>query len=164
MSIINCELFIIACVNAFFTTAVNFLFINDKLDFWNIVMHLSNSLLIMVELCINTIPVMWRDCAISISWPMLYLCVLWPLVRYENVEWPYEFLRTDTLLCFVWYPGLLVSNLGIFFFVWGIAALRDWGVDYSAGGTARSRYRDASLSDEHECELQNLNSDPNSAV
>ena len=105
---------------ALMITVLNFLLLNPDPTFWNLTLHLSTTLSLLLDMCLNDMTVNLQDLIFSVVWPFLYVSFIWPIVK-EGVrgDWPYFFVETETLSCFFWYIFLFFISVvffGIFYF------------------------------------------------
>jgi hypothetical protein len=112
------KLFVVVATSSIFTTAVTFALISDRMDFWNVVMHLTTSICIFIEMSLNCIVIHSWDYIFCLTWSIIYLLVVWVAVGTGLKEWPYDFLRIDSPSCFIWYTALLLGNVLFFAVVW----------------------------------------------
>ena len=118
-------LFSVVGSSALFITIVDFIILNPCFYFWNISMHLITSISFIIEMSLNSMQVRWEHVLLTLSWCLLYLCFIWPVVMTDLVhQWPYDFLALNTPNCFIWYSGLLLLNMCFYALWWGIAKLK----------------------------------------
>ena len=126
-------LFEIAGSSAIFVTFVNFTLLSPRPSFMNIAMHGTTSCCQVMEHLLNNIRVEPFDLIFVLSWPVLFMLFIVPVVMLNVRGYPYDFLKTDTPMCFAWYKGL-VFILIMFYSVWlGFSRLK-----YHLLGSARN--------------------------
>ena len=102
---------------ALMVTVVAFSLLDSKMYFWNLSVHLFTTISYIVELSLNSFYIQLKYVYLMIGWALLYMIVLWPLVVKDIYNWPYEFLRVDKPICFLWYTGLFIGCC-IFYIIW----------------------------------------------
>ena len=108
---------------AIFITVVNFIFLNRSFTFWNVTQHFITSMSLLLEMSLNKIPVRLDHFVYNISWSMLYLIFIWPLVVLGNLKsWPYYFLAVDTSSCYAWYTGFIVAIVIFYLIFYGLSS------------------------------------------
>lgn len=108
---------------AIFITVIDFVFLNRSFTFWNVTQHLVPSVSLLLEMSLNKIPVRLDHFTYNISWTMLYLIFIWPLVVLGNLKsWPYYFLAADTPSCYAWYTGLMVAIVVFYLIFYGLSS------------------------------------------
>lgn len=109
-------LFEVGSSTAFFITALTFVTFFVDLSLWNISWHLMNTVSFAVEMSLNKIPVRHEHVVFQLSWALLYLIFIWPMVAAGALQdWPYFFMDTSTRFVYAWYTLLWVVNLGFFY-------------------------------------------------
>jgi hypothetical protein len=110
---------------AFLVTVVNFLLLNPQFSLSNVSQHLVTSLTLTLDLFLSNIEVRLDHYVYNISWSMLYIIFIWPLVILGNIkEFPYFFLKLDTKACYGWYTLFFVINVGFYALFYGISKLK----------------------------------------
>lgn len=120
LSILNFSLsllFEIVGASAIFVTCVDLSFLSADPSLLNMVLHVSTSCSQLVELSLNNISVDAHHFLFALGWPQLYLIFITIIVTTGIRGWPYDFLRTDTPNCFIWYHLMLLLFV-IFYAVW----------------------------------------------
>jgi hypothetical protein len=112
--------------SALMVTVLNFMLLNPTPTFWNITQHLTQLVGILIEFSLNGVRVNPQELLLAISWPMLYLVFIWPIVKTDVREWPYYFLEVSKPGAFVWYHILFLACVVFFFIVYGLDKLK-WG-------------------------------------
>jgi len=111
-------LFEVAGASAMLVTTVAFSLLNPEFAFWNVTIHFVTMCSLLLEMFLNALPVRLDHCPFNISWALLYLTFIWPIVVTGVVsKWPYAFLDTQDWKCFFWYTGLFLINI-LFYVVW----------------------------------------------
>lgn len=119
-------LYLVAAPTAFFVTLVDLALLSSYPSYWNYAPHLVTSIAILIELSLNSVPVIIRDLSFAMTWPVIYLIYIW-ILRTQHVakKWPYDFLTTSSSSAFVWY-GILFLMVIIFFFIfYGLTKLKN---------------------------------------
>lgn len=100
---------------ALMITVLNFALLNPDPTFWNLTLHLSTTVSLLVDMSLNDMSVNPQDVLFSVLWPFCYLVFIWPIVK-EGVrgEWPYFFVETETAMCFFWYLFLFFISVVFF--------------------------------------------------
>ena len=108
-------LYTVAGSAAIMITGLNFLLLNPEPTFWNLTLHLSTTLSLLIDMSLNDMAVNRQDVLFSIIWPYCYLVFIWPIVK-ESVrgEWPYFFVETQNASSFFWYLFLYVMSFLFF--------------------------------------------------
>jgi len=114
-------LFEIATASAFFVTVIDYVGINQSFGFWNVMEHFLNTIIMLIECLCNSMDARIEHLAINLTWPLLYLLFIWPIVA-EGVlsDWPYAFLATDTKSVYGWYTILIVVDMIFYGIFWCI--------------------------------------------
>jgi hypothetical protein len=108
---------------AIFITVVAFIFLDRSFSFWNVTHHFITTMSLLLEMSLNRIPVRLDHFAYNISWSMLYLIFIWPLVVLGNIKsWPYFFLAVDTPSCYAWYTGFVVAIVVFYLIFYGLSS------------------------------------------
>ena len=108
---------------AFFVTVVAFSMLDGRFTFWNASQHFVTSVTMLIELILNDMYVRMDHFPCNLSWAILYLVVIWPVVKTGIVEdWPYFFLDTSTIDALLFYTILLFVD-GIFYTLWYLFSL-----------------------------------------
>lgn len=111
-------MFSVAGATALFVTLISFVLLNPEFSYWNVTHHLTNSIAMLIELCLNKIPVEKKYIVFNMSWALVYLYFIIPVKAAHAVnEWPYSFLTMATPSCVGWYTMLIVVNI-LFFLMW----------------------------------------------
>ena len=106
----------IASVTAFFVTTVNFVLLDPTPRFYNMTAHLFTSVSFFVELSLNSIEFKKNEIILNISWVMLWLVVIWPVVWLGvKPDWPYDFMDSSTPAVFLWFQILFVVYFIIYY-------------------------------------------------
>jgi hypothetical protein len=117
-------LFELAGGTAFFITVVAFTTLDPYFHFWNVVIHFTTTMTFLIEITLNKMTVRWEHYIINISWALLYLFFIWPIVACGVLsDWPYFFLASDTPAVFVWYAILFLVDIFFFALFWTVV----WG-------------------------------------
>jgi hypothetical protein len=112
---------------ALLVTVVNFLLLDPQFSFWNVTQHLVTSLTLILDLVLSNIEVRLDHYVYNISWSMLYLIFIWPLVILgTRDEFPYFFLALDTKACYWWYTIFCAVNVGFYALFYGISKLKTY--------------------------------------
>lgn len=112
---------------AFFVTVIDFAALDHKFGFWNVVQHFITSLMMLMELLVNHIPVRPEHFSINLTWALCYLIFIWPVVASHVLsDWPYFFLATYSSGSFGWYTVLYIVDIIFYFVFWLVARGRDW--------------------------------------
>jgi hypothetical protein len=108
-------LYTVAGSAALMITVLNFLLLDPTPNFWNLTLHLSTTLSLLLDMSLNDMSVNPQDILFSVVWPFCYVIFIWPIVK-EGVrgEWPYFFVETENAICFFWYIFLFLIS-GVFF-------------------------------------------------
>lgn len=110
---------------ALLITVVNFVLLNPNFELWNVTQHFVTSLTLVVDLLLSNIEVRADHFTYNISWILLYLFFIWPLVILGNInDWPYYFLRLDTNASYFWYTIFVAIDVGFYFAFYGISKLK----------------------------------------
>mmetsp|Transcript_19532 Transcript_19532/g.28101 ORF Transcript_19532/g.28101 Transcript_19532/m.28101 type:complete len:256 (+) Transcript_19532:109-876(+) len=105
----------VICSTAIMVTVLNFTLLDSNLGFWDITSHLTQSIsLIFVEMPLSKALIKPHDVWVVITWPLIYLIFIWPIVATDVREWPYFFLETNRPTCFIWYTALLLFSILFF--------------------------------------------------
>jgi hypothetical protein len=114
-------LYEVAGSSAFLVTVVAFCFLDSKLTFGNMTVHLFTTGSILIEIGLNHMEVLPLHAILNTLWASAYLGFIWTTVATGVVEeWPYPFLETDSWQCFLWYTGLFVGCIvfyTVFYFI-----------------------------------------------
>lgn len=110
--------------SALMVTTLNFMLLNPKPTFWNVTEHLTQLIAILIEFSLNAVPVNPQEVMLAISWPMLYLVFIWPIVGTNIRGWPYYFLEVSSASAFVWYQILFAVCVVFFFVFYGLDVLK----------------------------------------
>jgi hypothetical protein len=103
---------------ALLVTVVDFTLLNPEFTFWNASQHFATMLSLMIELCVNCLPVRMDHFSYNALWASLYLVFIWPVVGSgARRHWPYDFLDLSGPSCFLWYTGLLLADI-LFYCLW----------------------------------------------
>lgn len=109
---------------AIFITVINFIFLNPSFSFWNVTHHFITTLSLLLEMSLNNISVRLDHFTFNLSWSMLYLIFIWPLVVLGNIDsWPYFFLAVDTTSCYGWYTGFVIADVIFYLIFYGLSSL-----------------------------------------
>lgn len=109
---------------AIMITILNFILLSSDPDLWNITQHATTSIsFIIFEMPLNDIPVNWPVWAVS--WPVVYLFFIWPVVAAGAKDWPYYFLEVENAGCFFWYQILFLASIMFFCFYYGIVRTKE---------------------------------------
>ena len=115
--------FEVAGGTAFFVTVVAFSMLDGRFTFWNASQHFVTSVTMLTELILNDMYVRMDHFPCNLSWAILYLLVIWPVVKTGIIEdWPYFFLDTSSIIALLLYTILLLVD-GIFYTVWYLVSL-----------------------------------------
>ncbi|KAF0709634.1 Aste57867_5859 [Aphanomyces stellatus] len=88
--------------------------------------HGINTVLLLVDgLWSDSRAVAWSTGALSVLWPLIYCIFAW-IVHNASAQgfWPYPFLAIDHPDAPLWYLMLVLGQVLIFWFTWGIASMR----------------------------------------
>lgn len=119
-------LFEITGGTAFFITVIAFATLNSKFQFWNTTHHFASSMAMLFEALLTSMPVRWEHVLLNLTWALMYLIFIWPMVHYNAVyEWPYFFLRAGSLTVYVWYVILFFLDIVFFYLFWLLVVVRD---------------------------------------
>ena len=119
-------LFEVCSGTAVLVTVINFGILNRDFSFWNTTSHLAPLLSLLLELSLNNMYLRVDHYIYNISWALLYLIFVWPLVALENISfWPYPFLAVDTSYCYLFYTILVVLDILFYFIFYSISFLKD---------------------------------------
>ena len=111
-------LFEVVGATAILVTTVDFSLLNPQFAFWNASEHFATLLSLVIELCVNSLPVRLDHYGYNALWASVYLCFIWPVVATgARHHWPYDFLDVSGPDCFIWYTGLLIADI-IFYCIW----------------------------------------------
>jgi hypothetical protein len=122
-------LYQIAGSTAFFITVVAFTSLNPHFSFWNVNNHFITSMSFLGELFLNNMTVRWEHVVFNITWALIYLVFAW-IMRITNVlsGWPYFFLATNTQVVFLWYVGLFLLNILLYYIFWSFSTFKYFGI------------------------------------
>lgn len=106
---------------ALMITAVTFSLLSPAPTLWNFTKHLITSIsFLMFELPLNKIPINWQELVWVMTWPLIYLFFIWPVVATDTRGWPYYFIETETSGSLLWYNILLFASILFFFIYFGL--------------------------------------------
>lgn len=77
-------------------------------------MHAVNMVLCIFELTVNTMPFPKSAAPVIFVLPVVYTCVTWIRVAASGAQWPYDFLRWNSVWTMFWYFIFLFAHLCIF--------------------------------------------------
>lgn len=118
-------LFEICGGSCFFVTVVNFAVINHDMSFRNVSAHLIPFLTLLVELIFNNMRIRVDHFTYNISFAMMYLIFVWPLVVLGSIpDWPYPFLAVDTVDCYAMYTLLFLLDILFYFSFYSLSSLK----------------------------------------
>jgi hypothetical protein len=127
LSLLVYILFEVAFPAALLVTAVDITILNpppSTWHFWNMTIHIYNSVSMIVEFGLNRIEITRWHCILFLFWIVIYTIFIWLMVFTGVVqEWPYDFLQTETWDSFLWYSGLLIGSQCMYY---GISRLSMW--------------------------------------
>ena len=110
---------------AVLVTVINFAILNPEFSFWNTSSHLAPLLSLLLELSLNNMYLRVDHFIYNISWALLYLIFVWPLVALENISfWPYPFLAVETSYCYLFYTILVVLDILFYFIFYSLSFLK----------------------------------------
>ena len=110
---------------AVLVTVINFAILNRDFSFWNTSSHLAPLLSLLLELSLNNMYLRVDHFIYNISWALLYLIFVWPLVALENIFfWPYPFLAVETSYCYLFYTILVVVDILFYFIFYSLSFLK----------------------------------------
>jgi hypothetical protein len=139
-------LFEIAGSTAFFITVIAFSALNPHFVYWNVSQHFVTSMSFLVELFLNSMIVRWEHVLFTVTWGLIYLIFIWPMVATgAATEWPYFFLDTDSATVFGWYVMLFVALVLFYYIFYGVDALK-WAIV----GKRPYSYENLPLSQQHQ--------------
>lgn len=105
-------------------TAVAFGF-NQNFAFWNVSVHFVTIVTMIIELCLNNMYVRADHLIFSITWSLLYLIFIWPIVVCEVIPmYPYPFLTTESYYSFFIYTLLAVADVISYMIFYGLSLLK----------------------------------------
>lgn len=115
---------------ALFVTVIAFSALNPAFVYWNVNVHFLTTISFLGEMALNTLEVRLEHIAVQITWAVVYLCFIWPIVGARAVQnWPYFFLETDSPSVFAWYFILFIVDL-LFYGLWyAMDRLKDFCVE-----------------------------------
>jgi hypothetical protein len=106
--------------SALMVTVLNYMLLSANGKFWNTVLHGTQTILITMEMCVNDIQINRQEVVLAVSWPMLYVVFIWPVVAEGVKEWPYFFVEVGRSSAFVWYHILFLLSIIFFLLTLGI--------------------------------------------
>lgn len=110
---------------AFLVTVVDFVLLDPRFSFWNVTQHFVTSLALVVDLSLSNMEVRLDHFTYNISWSMLYVIFIWPLVILGHLgNFPYFFLALDTKACYGWYTAFIAINVGFYALFYGFSKLK----------------------------------------
>ena len=109
---------------AFMITVVDFIALDSNFDFWNVFQHFLTTIFILVEMMLNSSQVHFAHYTYCVLWIYTYIIFAWSIVGAGIRAYPYFFLQTDTTICFVYYPGLVLVDFIAFLLWWGLHQLK----------------------------------------
>ena len=93
----------------------------------NIIMHACNTVLMLVELALNRLPMRRWHCFFPGWWATIYALfqtfVWFPLTN----QWMYTFMNTGTLFVIPWFLGLLAGHYFFYFVAYSLSRLKSCG-------------------------------------
>jgi hypothetical protein len=121
-------LFEIAGSTAFFITVIDFCALNPNFVYWNVSLHFITSMSFLVELFLNSMFVRWEHVLFTVTWGLIYLIFIWPMVATgAATKWPYFFLDTEKVTVSGWYIFLFTALIVFYYIFYGVAALK-WAI------------------------------------
>lgn len=109
--------FEIAGASVLFTTVGGFFYIEPVYNL-SAINRLLGLFAMVFELILNTLRVRFDQYPATFAWLVFYLLIIWPMAFNGNInQWPYSFMRTDTVLAFANYLCVYLSNLA-FYILW----------------------------------------------
>jgi hypothetical protein len=119
-------LFEIGGSTAFFITVVSFTTVDPSFrSYWNVSEHFLTSVTFVVELYLNNMLIRWEHVLFTITWGLIYLIFVWPMVRTGAITgWPYFFLKTDKVTVFGWYIVLFAALMTFYYSFWALGYLK----------------------------------------
>jgi hypothetical protein len=119
------KLFFIVIGTAVFVTVINYSVIDSSYTFWNISQHFITLVTLILELFLNNLYIRVDHYPINMSWALLYLIFVWPLVAMNIIpSYPYPFLATDTSSCFFYYFGLFLADALFYYTFYSLSYLK----------------------------------------
>jgi hypothetical protein len=120
-------LFEIGGSTAFFITVIDFCTLDPKFGYWNVCLHFVTSVSFLVELVLNSMVVQWYHVLFTVTWGLMYLIFIWPMVATgAATKWPYFFLKTEKVV-FGWYIFLFLALIFFYYVFYGVDALK-WAI------------------------------------
>ena len=110
--------------SAVLVTVIAFCILDPTLNFWNISTHLITLISIIIELILNNMIVKFNHLPYNLSWAMIYLVFVWVIIFFKLEYWPYFFLKTDTINCYIYYDSLLLADLFFYTIFYGLSRIK----------------------------------------
>lgn len=110
---------------ALFITVINYSATDPTYAFWNVSHHFMTLLTLILELFLNNMYVRADHYPFNLSWAVLYLICIWPVVVMNKIpDWPYLFLATDTYFCCLYYIGLFTADFLFYYVFYALSKLK----------------------------------------
>lgn len=106
-------------------TLVTFTVLNPRFSFWNVSQHFITLMVLVLELFLNNMYVRIDHFPFNLSWALLYLIFIWPMVVTNKIPfWPYFFLATNNHSCFLNYTVLIVADFLFYCIFYSLSRLK----------------------------------------
>ena len=147
---------------AFFVTVVAFSMLDGRFTFWNASQHFVTSVTMLIELILNDMYVRMDHFPCNLTWAILYLLVIWPVVKTGIIEdWPYFFLDTSSIDALLLYTILLFVD-GIFYTLWYLCSLGKCRICMQSGTTINDNVNINNNNNPHELPISDDGNGPSS--
>jgi hypothetical protein len=125
LNVIIKSIFFIVIGTAVLVTVINYSVIDSSCSFWNLSQHFITLVTLILELFLNNMYIRADHYPFNMSWALLYLIFIWPLVAMNRIpSYPYPFLATDTSLCFFYYFSLFVVDALVYYTFYSLSYLK----------------------------------------
>lgn len=127
--------------SSIFIACVNYIMLSQNGEYRNTILHAVPPGLLLIELFLNDVHVELPNAIIAMSYPMLYLVVIFGVVVGNVRRWPYDFVNIETPGCFVWYNILFIVFM-IFFVIWyGLCRFKYYWYQSAGCGKDQSQHQ-----------------------
>lgn len=99
--------------------------------------HFLTSCCLLIEFSLNSFGIRIHDWTYNSLLSVTYSAVVVILIVSKAIDdWPYDFLDTETPLCFGWYMSMIIGNMLFYFLAWKLGDLK---CKYFSNGLGGSR-------------------------
>uniref|UniRef100_A0A1S3Y7D5 Uncharacterized protein n=1 Tax=Nicotiana tabacum TaxID=4097 RepID=A0A1S3Y7D5_TOBAC len=88
-------------------------------------MHSLNIIFLLIDTCLNSLPLPWSGLAYFVLWSCCYVIFQWLIHACGLIWWPYPFLELSTPWAPLWYFCLAVFHLPCYGIYWLLVAFKN---------------------------------------